>query len=568
MELIRLMTKLRSLLRVFVGVTLCAALPAAWAGLEPVYARSYLVAAPEIQAARAGVRALELGGNAFDAAAAVGFALAVTYPQAGNLGGGGFLVGLKADGERIALDFREVAPGAAAADMFLNAAGEADPDLSQESLLAVGVPGTPHGLLVMQKEYGLLPRAAVVEPAVKLAEEGFEVSYTLSRALKDEEDRLTAHASTARLYYPEGRAPRFGDHLHLPDLAATLRRIRDRGVAGFYQGETAAMIAAFMRAGGGIVTEDDLSGYQSIWRKPFTFQYKGYEVMTLPLPSSGGIVMAQALKLLAPYDLKTLGHNSAAYAQRLTEAERLAFADRNELLADPDFVEVPVERLTSDAYIEQRRALMPESGAGDSRGVSAGIHESDQTTHFCVADAMGNVAAITYTLNNTFGMGAVAEGTGVLLNDEMDDFTAKPGAPNMFGLVQSSANRIEPGKRMLSSMTPTIVLKDGRFVFTAGTPGGPTIITTNLQIVLNVVEFGMNIREAIDAKRFHHQWLPDRIDMETYTFSADARAALEAMGYTLYDRGEIGFACGIQRMDDGVLAGYSDGRGSGAVLGK
>ncbi len=536
-------------------------------GFEPVYARRAMAASPEPHAAKAGVQILRAGGNAFDAAAAIGFALAVTYPAAGNLGGGGFLVGHTADGRMIALDFREVAPSAATADMFLDDNGAPDSHLSTATLLASGVPGTPNGLLRFQHDYGRLSRTQILSPAIQLAENGFDVSYSLANQLSSRETFLRRFSSTEDLFFSLGKPLQFGDRLVQPDLAKTLRRIRDRGVDGFYRGETADMIAAFMRKQGGIMTKNDLKNYRSTYREPFVFQYKDYQFITHPLPSSGGVVMAQVLKLIEPFMPATLHHNSAAYAQRLVEAERLAFADRNTWMGDPDFVDVPVAQMVSDNYLNQRRALMPNGRAGDSKGVTPGAFESEQTTHFCVVDQDGNVAAITYTLNGSFGMGAVVEGAGFLLNNEMDDFTAKPGAPNMFGLVQMEANKIEPGKRMLSAMTPTIVLKDGAFDMTMGTPGGPTIITTNLQIFLNRVEFNMNIREAIDAGRFHHQWLPDHITHEPSAFSADTRERLIDMGYSLNERGQIGFACGIERLADGVLAGYSDGRGEGLAVG-
>lgn len=543
-------------------------LPAAVArDIEPVYARNAMVASPEPHAAEAGIQVLKAGGNAFDAAAAIGFALAVTFPTAGNLGGGGFLTGLTADGERFSLDFREMAPGAAYADMFLDEDGDPDPYLSRRSLLASGVPGTTHGLLRFQRDYGRLPRAAVLNPAIRLAERGFEVPYTLAYKFDAYADHLRRFESTEKIFYPNGEALEFGETLVQRDLGLTLRRIRDRGAAGFYEGETAQMVEDYMKANGGIITAEDMKNYISKYREPFQFSYKDYELFTIPLPSSGGLVMGQALYFLEDFDLASMGHNSARYVHTVAEAERIAFADRAGWMGDTDFVDVPVERMMDEEYLNERRRLIPDDKAGTSEGVQPGVFESEETTHFCVVDEEGNVAAITYTLNGTFGMGAVVEGAGFLLNNEMDDFTAKPGVPNMFGLIQLEANKIEPGKRMLSAMTPTIVMKDGEFESTMGTPGGPTIITTNIQIFLNRVVFGMNMREAIDAGRFHHQWLPDRITHEPAAFTVDTARLLEEMGHELSARNQIGFACGIERLSDGVLAGYSDGRGEGLTLG-
>lgn len=553
---------------IFVLALFIVALPFARGGaFESVYARRAMVASPEPNAAKAGLQVLRAGGNAFDAAAAIGFALAVTYPAAGNLGGGGFLAGYAADGKAVALDFREMAPGAATADMYLDENGDPDSHLSTATLLASGVPGTPKGLLRFQEDYGRLPRAAVLNPAIRLAEEGFEVSYSLSRHLGYKQDDLSRFESSAKIFFPNGKPPAFGDKLVQRDLGATLRRIRDRGADGFYQGETADLIADYMQKHGGIITKEDLKNYQCKYREPFIFDYKNYQLITHPLPSSGGVVMAQVLKMIEPFPVASLQHNSSDYVQLVAEAERLAFADRNTWMGDPDYVDVPVEKMVSDKYLDLRRAMIPKGRAGKSENVKPGAFESEQTTHFCVVDAEGNVAAITYTLNGSFGMGAVVEGAGFLLNNEMDDFTAKPGTANMFGLIQMEANKIEPGKRMLSAMTPTIVLKDGKFDMTMGTPGGPTIITTNLQIFLNRVEFGMNIREAIDAGRFHHQWWPDQITHEPRAFSADAKKRLVAMGYKLNERDQIGFACGIEVLPDGILAGYSDGRGEGLAIG-
>lgn len=540
---------------------------AAFAQYDPVYARNGMVAAPEPNAARVGAEVLKAGGNAFDAAVAVGFALAVTYPAAGNLGGGGFLTGLTAQGEALFVDFRETAPAAASRDMYLDDEGNLVEGLSTDTLLAVGVPGTTAGLLSVLDRYGSIERGVLLAPAVRLARTGFEVPLSLQRMLESHQDRISKHESTANIFYPGGDPLRFGDFLRQPDLAASLERIRERGKAGFYEGETADLLADYMGQHGGIVTREDLRAYEAKHREPVTFDYKEYTVIAPNLPSSGGVTLAQILKLVEPFDLAGMGWHSAAYVHHLAEAERLAFADRNYHLGDRDFVEAPLKGLMSDAYLETRRGLIDPKRAGDSREIAPGEPEPPQTTHYTVVDRWGNAAAVTYTLNNSFGMGAVVEGAGFLLNNEMDDFSAKPGEANLYGLVQAEANAVAPGKRMLSSMTPTIVTRGGEFYAAFGTPGGPTIITTNAQIFLNMAEFGMNIREAIDAPRFHHQGLPDAIAHEPFAFSPDTRAILESMGHKFDERSSIGFATGIQAMGEGLLAGHSDARGEGAALG-
>lgn len=534
---------------------------------EPVYSRQVMVVSPEPHATQTGLEVLRQGGNAFDAAVAVGFALAVTYPQAGNIGGGGFLVGLTADGERIALDFRETAPAAASRDMYLDATGSIIPDLSTKSMLAVGVPGTVHGLLSALERYGTLSRDQVIAPAIRLAQDGFPVNTSLEWALQESREELICYDSTAKVFYQNGHPLSFGSTLKQPDLARTLEIIRDMGIDGFYRGPVADALVATMQKYEGIITHNDLERYTSKFREALTFNYRNYQLVTHPLPSSGGITMAQILKLIEPFHVHRMGFHSAECIQTLVEAERMAFADRNFYLGDSDFVQVPVERLLSDEYLAQRRRAMPWMKAGRSVGVSHGPAESAETTHFCVVDGERNVVAVTYTLNGIFGMGVIVEGAGFFLNNEMDDFSAKPGEANMYGLVQAEANAIAPGKRMLSSMCPTIVLKEGKFAFTMGTPGGPTIITTNVQIFLNQVEFGMNIREAIDARRFHHQWLPDEISHEPFAFSPDTAQRLREMGYQLKETPQIGFAGGIQLTNDGLLAGYSDGRGEGLAAG-
>ena len=537
------------------------------ADYEPVYAKNGLIVAPEPNAAHVGLEVLKRGGNAFDAAAAVGFALAVTYPAAGNIGGGGFLVALTKDGKRVFLDFRETAPAAASRTMYLDEKGEIVKGSSTDTLLAVGTPGTVHGLLQAQGDYGNLTREEILAGAIHLAEDGFSVPYPLTRSLRHNKKRLSKFASTKALFYPDGEALPFGCVFKQPDLAWTLKAIRDKGTAGFYEGSVADRLVSYMEEHRGIITHDDLKGYTSKYREPVVFTYKNYELITPSLPSSGGITLAQILKLVEPFPLKEMGYHSARYVHAVVEAERLAFADRNHYLGDADFVSVPVEELISDRYLKQRGKRIPNTKAGRSHRVGPGRVEAKDTTHYCIVDRDRNVAAVTYTLNGSYGMGAVVEGAGFLLNNEMDDFAAKPGQANMFGLVQGEANAIEPGKRMLSCMTPTIVTKNGQFEFTIGTPGGPTIITTVAQIFLNMTEMGMNVRSAIDAPRFHHQWLPDEIKHEPFAFSPDTRKKLRAMGYTMKKTNQIGSAAGIQSATEGLISGYYDGRGYGVALG-
>jgi gamma-glutamyltranspeptidase/glutathione hydrolase len=526
-----------------------------------------MVVSGEPLATDAGLEVLRQGGNAFDAAVAVGFALAVTYPQAGNLGGGGFFVGLTNHGTPMALDFRETAPAAAKKDMFLDDKGDIAPSKSIESYQSVGVPGTVDGLLELQHKFGKLPLYDDMRPAIRLAKYGFKVSAALHETFVHELDRLTHKDGPGAVFYPDGAPVAEGTILIQSDLGNTLQHIAEQGRVAFYEGDIATSIAREMERLGGLITVDDLKKYRPKWREPFIFRVGDYEFITHPLPSSGGIVLDQILNLVDLKALQSAGYGSAAYVRGVTEAERLAYADRNYFLGDADFVKVPVGEITSHGYLEQRQKLIPASGAGSSKGVTHGGAEKLETTHFCATDKFGNVAAITYTLNGSYGMGAMVPGGGFFLNNEMDDFTSKPGEPNMFGLVQGDANSIQPHKRPLSSMTPTIIKRDGRFYATFGSPGGSTIITTVLQIYLNLTLFNMDIQHAIDAARFHHQWLPDQIDYEDGAFTAEALTALQGMGYTLNRKESIGIAEGIVRLPDGSFVGWSDRRGSGKAEG-
>ncbi len=533
---------------------------------RPNVAANGMAASPEPLATDVGVAILKAGGNAFDAAAAMQFALAVTYPTAGNIGGGGFMVGLTADGETFALDFREEAPAAATTDMFVDADGQMLQGVSTDTHRGVGVPGSVDGMLALLDRYGTLPRGDVLAPAIALARDGFTVSYALAGSLTRSERLRRFTTSVEAFGLADG--PRMGDRLAQPELASTLEAIAREGRDGFYRGPVADLIVADMQANGGLISHEDLVGYTAQWREPLVFDHAQYQFITHPVPSSGGMTIAQTLGVLNLPVLKRVGYHSAKAISMVTEAQRLAFADRNFWLGDPEFFDVPVERLLSRNYMEQRRRLLPQDGlAGQSSGVSHGPAESDETTHFTVADRWGNVAAITTTLNSGYGLGAVATGAGFLWNNQMDNFSARPGVPNQYGMLGADANSVQPGKRPLSSMTPTIVRRFGEFYLTMGSPGGPTIINTVLQIYLNVTVWDMDLQQAIDAPRVHHQWLPDRIDHEPFALSAETRAELERMGYELRERRSIGMAAGIRRTSEGFLAGYADRRGAGTARG-
>jgi gamma-glutamyltranspeptidase/glutathione hydrolase len=539
-----------------------AALPAG-----PTVTANGMVASPEPFATDVGVAILEAGGNAFDATAAVHFALAVTYPTAGNIGGGGFLVGLPAEAEPFALDFREAAPAAAARDMYLDADGNMIDGLSTRTHKGVGVPGSVDGMLELVERYGNLSRQQVLAAAIRLARDGFPISYRLSRGLR-RSDKLRQFPATVAAFGLHGDGPQMGAVLVQSDLANTLETVSREGRSGFYTGRVADLIVADMQAHDGLITLEDLEGYSVKWPDPLVFTHGDYEWITHPLPSSGGMTIAQMLGLLHVPTMQAAGYHSSEAISMVTEAQRLAFADRNYWLGDPAFFDVPVARLTSPRYIERRRRLLPADGlAGDSDDVVHGQAESEETTHYTVVDRWGNVAAVTTTLNSSYGMGAVANGAGFLWNNQMDNFSAKPGVPNQYGMLGAEANAVEPGKRPLSSMTPSIIRRDGQFFMTMGSPGGPTIINTVLQIYLNVTVWGMDIQRAIDAARVHSQWLPDLIYHERFAISAETQSELWRMGYELRERGAIGMAAGIMRTPEGYLAGHADRRGAGTAKG-
>lgn len=498
----------------------------------PVAARHGMVVSAQHLATRVGVDVLKAGGNAVDAAVAVGYALAVVYPAAGNLGGGGFMTLQMADGRKSFLDFRERAPLGAHADMYLDSAGKVIPGASTLGYLAVGVPGTVSGLEMARSRYGSLSRARLISPAIHLASKGFVLRDGDVTMLHTATAAFRNDAASAAIFLKHGLPYQVGDTLRQPDLAHTLRLIRDHGAAGFYQGEVAQALVAASKAGQGILTQADLDGYRAIFRQPVECSYRGYGIVSAPPPSSGGVTLCEMLNILEAYPLAELGYRSAQSMQYQIEAMRHAYVDRNSYLGDPDFVSNPVEHLLDKDYAARIREQISPQQAGDSHALKPGVapHEGSNTTHYSIVDRWGNAVAVTYTLNDWFGAKVTAPGTGVLLNNEMDDFTSKVGVPNQFGLVQGAANSIAPGKRPLSSMSPTIVTQNGKPLLVLGTPGGSRIITVVLLTILNVIDYGMDVQQAVDAPRFHQQWLPDYTNLEVAAISDDTRATLESWG--------------------------------------
>ncbi|HEV3408776.1 MAG TPA: gamma-glutamyltransferase [Chthoniobacterales bacterium] len=560
------------------GVLLCLALSSADAAWQqPVRARHGMVASTERNASQIGVDVLKRGGNAVDAAIAVAFALAVTYPTAGNLGGGGFMMIRKADGAATAIDYRETAPAAATRDMFLGPDGELikGEGSSLRGYRAAGVPGTVAGLAHALKQYGSgkLTWSQLIEPARKLASDGFVVTHRTARRFEEHRDILEPYADSRRIFLRDGKLYQEGEILKQPELARTLARLQKNGPREFYEGETARLIAEDMERNGGLITRDDLRGYVVKEREPLRGTYRGYGIISMPPPSSGGAVLLEMLNILEGFDLKQLGPFSSEHYHLLVETMRRAFADRAEYMGDADFAPVPIAGMIDKSYAERQRSTIdPERATPSSqiRGGKPAGEEAAQTTHFTVVDESGNAVSNTYTLNGWFGCGVVARGTGVLLNNEMDDFTSKPGAPNLFGAIQSERNAIAPGKRPLSSMTPTFVLRpDGSLFLAIGSPGGPTIINTVLEVITNVIDHGMNVQEAIDAPRIHHQWLPDEIKIEPLGVSEDTRRALEARGHKFAaKRDYLGDAQGVM-IEEGtnMRLGASDARQEGVAIG-
>ena len=538
---------------------------------RPVVARHGMVVTQEAAASRVGLDILKRGGNAVDAAVAIGFALAVTLPRAGNLGGGGFMLIHRADlNQTIAIDYRETAPAATTKGVFLDANGEADPFKSRYSGLAIGVPGTVAGLELAWRKYGSgkFSFADLIAPAIALAREGLTVDDDVANSLPLAAAALGRRPSSARIYLrPDGSVPQTGDHIALDDLAATLETIAANGAAGFYSGPVAQKIVEAVNAAGGRMTIEDLANYRAVERQPVRGTYRGYDVVSMPPPSSGGAHIIEILNILEGFPLAAQGLNSAASLHELAEAEKLAYADRAAWLGDPDFVKIPLAGLISKTYAEHLRALIaPDRSrpAADIRPGEPERYESDQTTHFSIVDSDGNAVANTYTLNLPYGSGLVAEGTGVLLNNELDDFAAKPDAANAYGLLGGDANAPGPMKRPLSSMSPTLVLKDGKLLIATGSPGGSTIISTVLQIILNVIDHGLNVAEAENAPRAHDQLWPDELRIER-GMSPDTILLLEAMGHKVVLRNAMGSANTIVRTPDGELEGASDLRQRGTL---
>jgi len=528
---------------------------------QPVRARHGMVVAMEAMAADVGVAVLQQGGNAVDAAVAVGFALAVTHPYAGNLGGGGYMLIRMADGRTTFLDFRERAPEKATRNMFLDAKGELTKD-SVEGWRSSGVPGTVRGFELAVNKYGRRKWAENMAPAVELASKGFPVSYALAQSLKESKS-LPKSPESARIFLNNGKFFDVGERLMQPELAQTLQRISAKGASEFYEGETATRFAAEMAKNGGVITLNDLKNYKAVERTPLTGSYHGYTIITAPPSSSGGIALLEMLGILDGTGYEKGGHGSASAIHYLSESMRRAYADRNEYVGDPDFVKVPIAGLLDPAYLGRLRSSIDPERATPSDSVRPGKPagtEQMETTHYSVVDADGNAVAVTYTLNGGFGNGITVPGLGFLLNNEMDDFAAKPGTPNMFGLVQGEINAIQPGKRPLSSMTPTLVLKDGKLFMTAGAPGGSRISTAVLQVILNVLDFGMNVQDAVDAPRVHHQWQPDKLSLERGV-SPDTVAILKSRGYDVdYAPGVVLAQVAAIVNDGGWLQGASDGR--------
>jgi len=548
--------------------------PAAWrfsGAEEPVTASNGMVVSTDELASRIGVDIMRSGGNAVDAAVAVHFALAVVNPEAGNIGGGGFMVTRMADGTAAALDFREKAPFAATRDMFLDETG----NLTQKSVighLAAGVPGSVAGMWAAHQRFGSINWEDLVSPAVELAT-GFEVkerflgslSSTMVEALSD------FPASVAQFLPREGQPPLVGDTLRQPDLAKTLERIRDWGPEGFYRGETADLIVAEMERGGGIITLQDLAEYEAEWREPISFTYRDHTVVSMPPSSSGGATMAEMANILESYDVGSMTWHGPRMIHLYVEAWKRAYADRNHYLADPDFVDMPINRMTSLAYAHARASTISETAATPSTEIGPGMEgpgEGENTTHYSIVDAAGNAVAVTTTINSWYGSKVTVTGAGFVLNNEMDDFAAKPGTSNQFGLVQGENNAVAPGKRMLSAMTPTVVINPaGTLRMVTGTPGGGTIITTVFQTISNVLDYGMNVVDAVNAPRIHHQHLPDQIYFEPAGLDPETIAQLQAMGHTLVERAGMSGDAQVILVDGNILKAWSDPRRGGRAIG-
>jgi gamma-glutamyltranspeptidase/glutathione hydrolase len=551
----------------------CQLKPVAWVPVQhEATGKQAMVVSAHPLASRVGVQIMQQGGNAIDAAIGVQLALAVTYPSAGNIGGGGFMVVRMHDGAVAALDYRERAPRRAHRDIFLDANGNVDNQLAQQSHLSAGVPGTVAGLLAAHQRYGTLPFEKLIAPAIEMAHKGIRLTPDEARKLNDSRPAFEQSNPTGTTVFvkPDGSPWKEGDILRQPQLAETLRRISKQGAKGFYEGLTAQYLVAEMQKGNGIMDTLDLKNYRAEWREPIQFGYHQYQFITMPPPSSGGVALCQMLGMLEDVPLAEWGFHSPKAVHAITEAERRAYADRAHFMGDPDFVKMPLHTLTNKRYIRSRWATFDEQKATPSASIAHGdipTSESEETTHLSVIDPQGNAVVVTTTLNAAFGSHIVVDDAGFILNNEMDDFSAKPGVPNLYGLVGADANAIAPNKRMLSSMTPTIVTENDQLKLVVGTPGGSTIITTVAQIVLNVLTFDMPFDEAVWATRFHHQWQPDKLFVEENALPTEVQQTLQNMGHNLEKRGSIGRANGILKMPDGSLHGVGDNRGEDTAIG-
>ncbi|MEM9362181.1 MAG: gamma-glutamyltransferase [Bacteroidota bacterium] len=558
----------KTLLLLFV-LTVCYQCKKQAAAPTGLVTQKAMVVSARVEASRIGSEIMEKGGNAFDAMVATEMALAVAYPFAGNLGGGGFIVYRKENGEVGGLDYREKAPLSAHKDMYLDSLGNVIPNMSTVGATAVGVPGTVAGVMEVHEKFGTLPLKDILQPVIELAKRGVIVTEKQAKRLESYKERFIEVNGDSTKFAANFKA---GDTIKYPELAMTLQKISEQGKDGFYKGEVAQKLSAFIQDRGGFITEEDLANYEAKWRQPVIFNYKDLKIISMSPPSSGGFTINQIFKMMEPYDVSSFGHNSLKTIQLFTEASRRAYADRNYFLGDPDFVDIPLDVLLSTTYLEKRMADFSFDKATLSSEVSHGmveIVESSETTHYSIVDASGNAISATTTLNGGYGSKLYSAELGFFLNNEMDDFSAKPGVPNMFGLIGAEANSIAAEKRMLSSMTPTIVEKDGKLYMVVGTPGGSTIITAVAQTILNVYEFNLSMQDAVNAPRFHHQWLPDMVTFEEEGFSTELKSQLESKGYNILEGRTpiIGKVDAIRVLSDGKLEGGADKRGDDTAVG-